>query len=341
MMRASALLLALTFAFNLSAGNKFTRFLVRLDSVMEAKYYKVNYDTNYIGRPHFRWVLRSRFNLSGHNFLTHGTYNNMDIEADLKTAYKATMTLGVTYYGITAGFNLNPGKWAGKNRDFEINANFYNNRYSIDLSYHSSKTLKGDFEALRQTREIERGDVRLKVLNLSADYVFNYKRFSMPAAFTQSFIQKKSAGSWLVGISFQAIGIQIDEQPAKQINNMDISMYRVGLGGGYGYNIVAGRWLIHLSAVPTFVVYNYSRFTTDNIDQTRGLSFPDMIFTERAAVTWSITDRYFIHFNGVMSNSLMRKKDIYFTENKWVVRLGFGVRLSNIARKKTIEKWKE
>lgn len=340
-MRRSALLLALMLTLHLSAGNRFTRFLVRMDSVMEAKYYKVNYDTNYIGRPHFRWVLRSRLNLSGHSFLSHGTHRDMDIEADLKTDYKATMTLGVTYYGITAGFALNPGKWAGKNNDFEINANFYNNRYSLDLSYHSSKTLKGDFEALRRKREIERGDVRLKVLTLNADYVFNYKRFSMPAAFTQSFIQKKSAGSWMVGLSFQALGIQIDEQPAKEIQAMDINMYRIGLGGGYGYNIVAGRWLIHLSATPTVVVFNHSRFTLDDVEQTRGLSFPDMIFTERAAVTWSITDRYFIHFNGVMSNSLMRKNDIYFTENKWIVRLGFGARLSNIARKKTIEKWKQ
>ena len=71
-MRFAALFFALLFAFGLSAGSKFTRFLVKMDSVMAAKYYKVNYDTNYIGRPKFRWVLRSRFNLSGHDLLARG-----------------------------------------------------------------------------------------------------------------------------------------------------------------------------------------------------------------------------------------------------------------------------
>ena len=340
-MRFAALFFALTLVFNLSAKSKFTRFLVKMDSVMAAKYYKVNYDTDYIGRPKFRWVLRSRFNLSGHDLLARGERDNMRVEADLMTAHKATMTLAVTYYGITAGFALNPGKWAGKNKDFEVNANFYNNRYSLDLSYHSSETLKGSLEGRGRAIDIDRGDVKMKVLNMSADYVFNYRRFSMPAAFTQSFIQKKSAGSWMVGLSFQAAGVTMNKLPDKLLPATDIALYRVALGGGYGYNIVAGRWLVHLSAVPTFVVYNYSRLTVGERDHKRGLSFPDMIFTERAAVTWSVNERWFLALNAVLSNSLMRKGDVYFGENKWLVRLGFGVRLQNIASKKTIEKWIE
>ena len=333
-MRLSALLFALIFALNLSAESKFTRFFVKLDSVMEAKYYKVNYDTNYIGRPDFRWIVSSRANLSGHNLVARGSESNMNAESDLRTDLKATLKLAVTYYGITAGFALNPAKWAGKNKDFEINANFYNNRYSIDLSYQSSETLRGDLELRGRDIRIDKGDAKLKSLNLTADYIFNYKKFSMPAAFTQSFVQKKSAGSWMVGLSFQASSITADEQQEKLIRNTDIALYRVSLGGGYGYNIVAGRWLIHLSATPTIVVYNYGRLTLDEFERKRGVTFPDMIFTERAAVTWHINRRVFLGANAVLNHSLMRDNDIYFGHYKWITRLVVGVRLSDLSHKK-------
>ena len=181
---------------------------------------------------------------------------------------------------------------------------------------------------------IDKGDAKLKSLNLTADYIFNYKKFSMPAAFTQSFIQKKSAGSWMVGLSFQASSITADAQRDKLIRNTDIALYRVSLGGGYGYNIVAGRWLIHLSATPTMVVYNYGRLTLDEFERKRGVTFPDMIFTERAAVTWHINRRVFLGANAVLNHSLMRDNDIYFGHYKWITRLLVGVRLSSFKPQK-------
>lgn len=44
----------------------------------------------------------------------------------------------------------------------------------------------------------------MQVLNLTGYYTFNHRRFSYPAAFTQSYIQRRSAGSWLAGISYQS-----------------------------------------------------------------------------------------------------------------------------------------
>ena len=34
-------------------------------------------------------------------------------------------------------------------------------------------------------------------------------------------------------------------------------MVNIGIGGGYGYNYVPGKgWLLHISALPTFIVYS-------------------------------------------------------------------------------------
>ena len=43
--------------------------------------------------------------------------------------------------------------------------------------------------------------INVKVTGINAYYVFNHKRFSYPAAFAQSTVQRKSCGTWKVGLS--------------------------------------------------------------------------------------------------------------------------------------------
>lgn len=48
--------------------------------------------------------------------------------------------------------------------------------------------------------------LRMNVVNASAYYVFNHRKFSYPAALYQNYYQLRSAGSWLAGLSVQAGG---------------------------------------------------------------------------------------------------------------------------------------
>lgn len=61
------------------------------------------------------------------------------------------------------------------------------------------------------------GRLTLKVVNLAGYYTFNHRRFSFPAAFTQSYIQHRSADSWLAGISYQ--GGSINTSNSLKANN--------------------------------------------------------------------------------------------------------------------------
>lgn len=67
----------------------------------------------------------------------------------------------------------------------------------------------------------------------------------------------------------------------------------VALGGGYGYNFVFGQrsqWLLHLSVLPSLVVYKHNRLTVNGDEmKDHGLCF-NMLFNERVAVVYHFTE---------------------------------------------------
>ena len=52
--------------------------------------------------------------------------------------------------------------------------------------------------------ELPEDMLAVKTLNVNAYYAFDSSRFSYPAAFSQSYIQRRSAGSFLLAFSGQA-----------------------------------------------------------------------------------------------------------------------------------------
>ena len=163
----------------------------RVDSVLSERYYRTPYDTNYVVRPEGRLTLKLRLNQTGNDFHAQGTVNDIYSKADLSTSHKTTFAVVGIYRGIGVGVAVNPYKWSGIYKDYEFNLNYYSSRLSLDASYQRSTTLAGDIERGDDDSRLESGDVTLKVANLSGYYSFNHRRFSFPAAFTQSYIQRR------------------------------------------------------------------------------------------------------------------------------------------------------
>lgn len=303
----------------------------RLDSVLAARYYRTPYDTNYVVRPEGRLTLKVRMNQTGNTFHAKGTVNDVYCKADLKTGHKTTFSLGANYRGIGVGVAVNPAKWKGIYKDYELNFNYYSSRISLDFSYQRSESLTGDVWRDDHLSRLESGDVTLKVINAAAYYTFNHRRFSFPAAFTQGYIQRRSAGSWLAGISYQGGSIKTtDALMARNPNAPDTRIYvgHVGIGGGYGYNWVLGRkWLLHFSMLPTFVVYNRNNMTVNDVRKEAEHMRFNMIFNERVAVVHNFSSRYFAGATLVMNNSVFDDANVVVNQNKWRARAFFGLRL--------------
>lgn len=318
-------------AKNMAQKRTFRQKIARLDSTLSARYYKIPYDTNYVVRPAGKWTLKVRFNQTGNTFHTKGTINSINYKADLGTSHKTTISLGASYRGLSAAFSLNPAKMKGIYKDYELNLNYFSSRVSLDFSYQRSESLSGDFIRNNEMRRLESGDVTMKVVNVAGYYAFNNRKFSFPAAFNQNFIQRRSAGSWLAGISYQGGSIMTcDDLKARNPNAPEVSIKfgHLGVGGGYGYNLVLGKkWLLHLSALPTIVVYNRNKLIINGEEKEAKHMRFHMIFNERAAIVYNFSSRYFAGATLVMNNSVFDNDAVIINQNKWRVRAFIGLRL--------------
>ena len=311
---------------------RYDRQLFRGDSLLAANHHKVKYDTAYIGRPDARWTIKYRGNLSGADMRTTSVRDGVQNRSRVTADCRGTLSMAVAYRGLGLGVAVNPAKFAGKCKDFEYNLNSYSNRYGFDVVFLSSKTYHGYKAADVERIDIHKGQISQNALNLNFYYAFNYRRFSFPAAFSQSYIQKRSAGSWMIGASFDG--------SKTELSDMTIRLNEFAVGAGYAYNLVAfSHWLFHLSALPTVTVYSHDYTKTkttadDGNDQTATNTirhdmkyhFPSAIITGRAAAVYSWRNK-FAGATAVYNYSVAGDEDhLQVRRNKWRVRMFFGFR---------------
>lgn len=311
---------------------RYDRQLFRGDSLLAANYHKVKYDTAYIGRPDARWTIKYRGNLSGADMRTTSVTDGVENRSRVTADCRGTLSMAVAYRGLGLGVAVNPAKFAGKCKDFEYNLNSYSNRYGFDVVFLSSKTYHGYKASDAERIDIHKGQISQNALNLNFYYAFNYRRFSFPAAFSQSYIQKRSAGSWMIGASFDG--------SKTELNDMTIRLNEFAVGAGYAYNLVIARhWLCHLSALPTMTIYSHDYTKTltsadeDNAPSATSTMrhdmkyhFPSAIITGRAAAVYSWRNK-FAGATAVYNYSVAGNEDhLQVRRNKWRVRMFFGFR---------------
>lgn len=307
--------------------NKFKKFFLRVDSVLRVKYERVTYDTQYICRPDRRLLLRVRGNLSGNSLRYKNTQDGNDSHAHISTDLRGTVSLGVSYMGIAAAYSINPAKISGRNKDYELNVSASSNRYIIDFNYQRSNTLSGDITTKNGSYHIGKDLLTMKMMNITGFYIFNHRRFSYPAAFSQSYIQRRSAGSWMAGFSFMGGSVNTSDDAQAGSHELHLKVRNIALGGGYGYNLVCRKWLFHLSAMPTFIVYNYNNIVMDGEKRKEYTHFPDLLINSRAAIVYNISPRYFIGSNVVFNSSTLGNFKHYTFQTKWRAHMVFGFRL--------------
>ena len=304
----------------LSAQNLFQR----VDSTLTANYRKGNIDTNYISRPMTKWTLKARYNLSGTKIEAEGVENGRHFRSELTADNKSTLSVAVSYLGFSVSAALNPAKLMGKYNDYEVNINSYGNRFGWDFIYQDARNFTGwhDHEGVGRI-ELPADMLSVKTLNLNAYYAFNGRRFSYPAAFSQSYIQRRSAGSFLLAASGMAQHATLD-----WLLKTELKMTNIGIGAGYGYNYVPARgWLLHLSALPTFMVSSHTSMTFGGYRVPLDYHFPEVIITGRGAVVKQ-TNNLFYGLSMVYNfTNIGDEEDFSLHNQKWRARAFFGIRL--------------
>lgn len=302
----------------------------RLDSLLDKRdsLSRLRVDTNYLQRARQHFILKFRLNASGSN-LDVKTYTDDAIyHVDLEAQMKQTFSVSASYRGLSLGFSVNPAHFTGKNNDYEFNINAYGNRMGADVIFQSTKTFQGTMVSPNGDSDVPAGLVKYRMLTVNTYYAFNSRRFSYPAAFTQSWTQKRGSGSFMLGISFMGGNIQLtgDSQVGNQASRVSIACASVG--AGYGYNFVLPRqWLIHVSSLPELVLFTHSKMTVDGAQEKMPYRFPNIILVGRIAVVKHF-GKYFLGMTTVANVSKIGDREqLEFSNVKWRARLFLGLKL--------------
>ena len=143
---------------------------------------------------------------------------------------------------------------------FTADAYYWENKNDINVTY-VDKSLDNKRHEYRQS------GISRKAMGLTAYYFFNNRRYAQAAAYCFSKYQKRSAGSFLAGISLQHFDVMFDpdnmpKEPQdfipeeSEIPRILYNDYCVLVG--YGYNWVLGRkWLLNVTLTP-YLGYRYN-----------------------------------------------------------------------------------
>ena len=231
-------------------------------------------DPAYIEVPAKPWrvMLRSRASLvdvTYENSMTEpGTGDHMDWDLHFAPPTATSIGFWVGYRGTGISYSFPITKKSG--RQFSISStgakygfNFRLRRFNTDETDYSTEIIQGDevtFEDHSSGKIAE--PVWIRSVYVNGYYVFNGRRYSQAAAYNQSVIQRRSAGSFLVGATWYQSSFDFSDKANKLFiffgNNVNrIKLHQANIGVGYGYNWVPFRgFVVNAMAMPTISVYN-------------------------------------------------------------------------------------
>lgn len=276
-------------------------------------------DTNYIGNYAHPWRAMLMYNAS--NFSTSTTMEGL--QARLYTSATQRFTIGLGYQGLALNYSYR----AGKNRQTETSILAYARTVGFELKYYSSNQLHLELKnADGEKLKMKLDGYRYSTILMDGYWVLNPRKFSFPAALTQSKRQKRSAGSILIGGAVTMDQFEVEDQSVLVAGAVEKgSSGQVLLGAGYGYNWVPGgrRLLVHASMIPMVTLkdvditqYKDAEQKTEHID---GFSMTGL---GRFGVFYYFSERFYSGF--ILSDRLCdtwEKDEPFVSENSWYLRV--------------------
>ena len=236
---------------------------------------KAKVDPTYIEVPDKPWrvILRYKENAVDVDYsqsLDIPAYNE---HADWNLCFEPPLASSIGFWVGYRGTGFSYSKSLTKNagRYYSISStgakygfNFRLRRFNTKDARFSStdRNLETGVESEIDSAVIMPSPVWIRSVYINGYYVFNGRRYSQAAAYNQSVIQRRSAGSFLLGATWYQSSFDYSD-----INNFSFmiighgiyraKVHQANLGVGYGYNWVPVRGLVvNVMAMPTVSVYN-------------------------------------------------------------------------------------
>lgn len=303
-----------------SADNLVKKGLRMVDNMAELR--DTTIDSNYIRLPKEKWMIGFKAE-SFSNPATVRTIDNWEYTRyNLDTNLQGQLGIIVGYKGLQFTLNIDRLYFKGNFSNQDMTFTYYKHRWGLDLTYMDQSKLECS-QNNKSGVNLFSDDLRLRSLTLNAYYVFNHKKFSMPAVFLQTYRQIKSAGSWMLGAQAYWGYMTLKERLENSFFDQSLNMLHFAIGGGYGYNWVPNKhWVVHVSAMPHILPFYYYKSGESRVDY----SFPPVYIMGRVQVLYYWKTQ-FIGFNAnVQTTHLGSADQCSMTNTFWRAKLFYGVK---------------
>ncbi len=304
-------------------------------------------DTAYIEPNHYNFAaMIQESNLF--SFYTIEGKNKDDKKQRISLSAHPRLKIGpyVGWHWAFFGYQFDIGRTYTSNKSQQYNISLYSSTIGIDYIHNKNN---GDFtitrtkgfgkENNRNIKDVHFDGLKTYTNSVNIYYIFNHKKFSYPAAFSQTTQQKKSCGSWKAGVlySHQKLAFDYTKLPAALLSTENggtglydelkfnqINYYDYSVNFGYAYNWAFARnWLFAISASPA-LGYKFSKGQT--IDHKQLFSRHNINFDVigRIGLVWN-TNRFFAGFSSVLHAYTYRKSSFRVSNTIAMTNIYFGI----------------
>ena len=246
-------------------------------------------DTNYVEPQHYNWALmvQGTYNYDIYRLSTTG-----DDKQSVTFAPASTFKFG-PYFGwrwVFLGYTIDLKSLSFSSTKQEFDFSFYAAQVGVDLFFRRTgsdymiRNLNlGKNINTAPMEDIDFDGLSVGITGFNAYYIFNHKRFSYPAAFNQSTMQKISCGSWMTGVGYMRNSLDFDydemqkliserlAQPVQLDSGLmfnSVKYYNLNASVGYAYNWVFARNCLFCSSLSLALAYKETRGKTIDGDKT-------------------------------------------------------------------------
>ena len=290
-------------------------------------------DTSYIEPQAYNFTVMLQ-NTNTFEIYNMSNKNEQEFSFSPKPSYKLGPYVGWRWVFLGYTFDLTHLFDGHSRQDF--NLSFYTSQIGVDLFYRKSGN---DYRISRidlgpsynsdAIKNMSFNGFTYNMKGFNIYYIFNHKKFSYPAAYSQSTIQRKSCGSALAGIGYTKHKIEVNWARLNELveerlgafpshpiidstmvlGNIEYSDYSIS--GGYAYNwVFAHNWLFDIS-LQGAVGYKHSKSDLTNSRNVRSKDFDLSNFNLdgilRLGIVWN-NMRWYVGSNAVFHGYSYNKR---------------------------------
>ncbi|MCQ2198484.1 MAG: DUF4421 domain-containing protein [Paludibacteraceae bacterium] len=295
-------------------------------------------DTLFVTKNDYRLIVRPGINAFSGLTLFNWESSNEVLPGNCRIisdpVVKAGLSLGYRSLSIGYDIDISSNKKKKGLHNYEFNLSYLGQTFGIDFSINlaNSHKLKFSGDQIKlDSRELD--SWRWQLNNY---YVFNHRKFSYPAALTQSYKQEKSAGSVLAGLSLYSLGIENIgiTFPAEMIESLGsfnlpqkLEYFSFNLNAGYAHNWVTYQRhvLLHFSIMPDIGLYKRNKITPDPMidEEKKYISYGGVC---RFSSLWQLENHYIGLVGTINFHTISSLKPIWTLDSYSRIGIFYGFR---------------